>query len=181
MSEKKDGFFANIFDAYKQTFILIGMLIAYLIIPAGIAVLGYWLAIVNTGTGWIDGLSILVNTVYNTILNPEYILGVHWGYYIILVAALMAIISFAAAFLFTASRNDRIGKPLGFFKAYLSSWGILFTYVLISAIFFGAWYGFTYLNIELLSTILFWVAVGFSGLSFVALIFRTVDYLLELE
>ncbi len=32
MSVKRDGFFANIFDAYKQTIIMIGMLIAYLII-----------------------------------------------------------------------------------------------------------------------------------------------------
>lgn len=181
MSEK-DGFFANIFDAYKQTIILIGMLIAYLIIPAGIAVLGYWLAIVNFGGyGWVAGIYELTGTIGAVIVTPGSITGLHWGYYIIMAAALMAVISFAAAFLFTASRNDKIGKPLGFFKAFLSSWGILFTYVLIAAIFFGAWFGFTYLGIPLLNTILFWVAVGFSALSFVALIFRTVDYLLELE
>ena len=181
MSEERDGFFANIFDAYKQTIILVVMLIAYLIVPAGIAVLGYWLGVVNQGHAWMAGFAELVNTWSLIIGNPSAIATIHWGYYIMILAALMAIISFAAAFLFTASRNDRIGKPLGFFKAFLSSWGILFTYVLIAAIFFGAWFGLTYLNIDLLDTIMFWVAVGFSALSIIALIFRTVDYLLELE
>ena len=93
----------------------------------------------------------------------------------------MAIISFAAAFLFTASRNDRIAKPLGFVKAFLGAWGILFTYVIIAGIFFGAWFGLSYLGIDLLSTILWWVAIGIGALSIVAMIFRVIDYLLELE
>jgi len=183
MSEKRDGFFANIFDSYKQTIILVVMLIAYLIIPAGIAVLGYWLGVVNPPPGqtWMGGLTVFLDTIRDIMINPGNIATLHWGYYIIVVAALMAVVSFAAAFLFTASRNDRIAKPLGFFKSFLSAWGILFTYVILSAIFFGAWYGFTYLNIDLLDTILFWVAVGIAGLSLIAMIFRTVDYLLELE
>jgi hypothetical protein len=180
MSEKRDGFFANLFDSYKQTIILILMLIAYLIIPAGIAVLGYWLQIVYLGGGgWLD-YGTMITEIGNILITPQLIVQ-DWPYFIILAAALMAVVSFAAAFLFTASRNDRINKPLGFFKAYLGSWGILFTYVIIAGIFFGAWFGLAFLEIDLLTEILWWVAIGFSGLSLVAMIFRTVDYLLELE
>lgn len=182
MSGKKDGFFANLFDSYKQTIIMIVMLIVYLIIPAGIAVLGYWLGIVNQGSTWLGGFSVLNLALQGIISDPiGYIPTLHWGYYIIMVAVLMAVVSFAAAFLFTASRNDKIAKPLGFFKAFISAWGILFTYVILTALFFGAYYGFTYLNVPLLDTILFWVAVAIGGLSIIAMIFRVIDYLLELE
>ncbi|MHA1199400.1 MAG: hypothetical protein ACTSQF_08750 [Candidatus Heimdallarchaeaceae archaeon] len=175
MSVKRDGFFANIFDAYKQTIIMIGMLIAYLIIPAGVIFLGFWLA---------HGLDFTAfNLQLQAILaNPiTAISTLHWGYYIIAVGLLMALVSFAAAFLFTASRNDRIGKPVGFFKAFLAAWAILFTFVVVTAIFGGAYYGFTFLGVPLLDTILFWVTVAVGGLSVFAMIFRSVDYLLELE
>ena len=180
MSEKKDSFIANIFDSYKQTIIMIVMLIVYLIIPAGIAVLGFWLAVPYQGLGWDFGqLNLAITGIINDPIG--FIPTLHWGYYIIMVAAIMALVSFAAAFLFTASRNDRIAKPVGFFKAFISSWGILFTYVILTAVFFGAYYGFTYLSVPLLDTILFWVAVVIGALSIVAMIFRVIDYLLELE
>ncbi|MCE7743032.1 MAG: hypothetical protein GOP50_11340 [Candidatus Heimdallarchaeota archaeon] len=175
MSVNKDGFFANIFDAYKQTFIMIVMLIAYLIIPAGVAFLGFWLAHGFDVTAFNLQLQAILADPITAIAT------LHWGYYIMAVAVLMALVSFAAAFIFTASRNDRIGKPVGFFKAFLVAWGILFTFVIVAAVFFGAYYGFTYLGVPLLDTILFWVAVAFGGLSIFAMIFRSVDYLLELE
>ncbi len=175
MSVNKDGFIANIFDAYKQTIIMIVILIAYLIIPAGVAFLGFWLAHGFDVTAFNLQLQAILADPINAIST------LHWGYYIIAVAVLMALVSFAAAFLFTASRNDRIGKPVGFIKAFIGAWGILFSFVIVTAIFAGAYYGFTYLNIPLLDTILFWVAVGIGGLSIFAMVFRVIDYLLELE
>jgi hypothetical protein len=179
MSEKKDGFIANLFDAYKQAFVLLIMIIVYNIIPAGIAFLGFYLAYPT-----LDYMAFL-GDVMVIAANPMLIVSgtLHYGYYFILVGLVLALVNFGAAFLFTASRNDRINKPLKIFQALIATWKILFTFAIIIAIFVGLYFGLAFLPtpIPLLNTILYWVALAISALSLLAMIFRVIDYLLELE
>ena len=77
--------------------------------------------------------------------------------------------------------TTRFDKPLKIFKALLAAWGILFQFVIIIGIFVGAYFGLTYLNIPILNTIMYIVTLVVAGLSVLAMIFRVVDYLLEME
>ncbi|MHA1668142.1 MAG: hypothetical protein ACTSUR_05745 [Candidatus Heimdallarchaeaceae archaeon] len=174
--KKKDGFFGNLFDAYKQAVILLLMAIVYNIIPAGIAFLGFWLAYPDLD------YTPFITDIQSIIADPLASLSmIHYGYYIMGVAVILAIISFAAAFLFTASRNDRIAKPLNFIKAFFGAWGILFQFALLIIIVAGAYYGLTYVGVHLLDLIMIIVTAVVAGISFLAMIFRVIDYLLELE
>ena len=174
-TKKDDGFFADLFDGYKQAIILLLMIIAYNIIPAGLAFLGFWLA---------HGLdyNAFIAQVMAIVANPGTLIGgVHWGYFIILGAAVIALVNFGAAFLFTASRNDKIAKPLGFIKAIIAAWGILFQYAIIILIFVGIYFGLTYLGVAIVNLILIIVAAVVGGISLLGMIFRVIGYLLELE
>ncbi len=176
MSVKKDGFFANLFDAYKQAFVLLIMIIAYTIIPLGIAFLGFWLAYGFDYTTFLADLMVIIADPASIITGT-----LHWGWFLVLGGVVVAIVDFGAAFLFTASRNDRINKPINFFKAFIAAWAILFQFAIIIAVFVGLYFGLAFLAIPILSTILYWVALVVAGLSLLAMIFRIVDYLLELE
>jgi len=83
-------------------------------------------------TGYTD----LLGLITGMLSDPASILltTLEWGHYIMAIAAIFAIVSTAATFLFTASRNDKIAKPVSFFKGFLGAWGILFTYVIVLAI-----------------------------------------------
>ena len=97
------------------------------------------------------------------------------------VAAVLFMIGFFAAFLFTASRNDRIAKPLSIAKAYLSTWGILLQFAIIIVIFGGLYFGISYVNNTTVTLVVGIVCAVICGLTPLAMIFRTVDFLLELE
>ncbi len=176
MSENKDGFFTNLFDAYKQAFMLLIMIIVYLIIPAGIAFLGFYLAYGLDYTTFLADVMVIIADPMSIISGT-----LHYGYYFILVGLVLAMVNFGAAFLFSASRNDRINKPLKLFQSLIATWKILFTFAIIIAVFVGLYFGLAFLAIPILSTILYWVALVVAGLSVLAMIFRVIDYLLELE
>ncbi|MCK4971879.1 MAG: hypothetical protein KAS52_01050 [Candidatus Heimdallarchaeota archaeon] len=178
----EDNFFEDIFDSFKQAVILLVMLIVYNLIPLGIAFGGYYWAYMSTAftTGYTD----LLNLITGMLSDPASILSttLEWGHYIIAVGAILAIVSTAAAFLFTASRNDKIAKPVSFFKGFLGAWGILFTYVILLAI-LGAIYfviGMYVTNVLVVNivSIVIYVLAAFVPL---AMVFRVIDYLLELE
>lgn len=178
----EDNFFEDIFDSFKQAIILLVMLIVYNLIPLGIAFGGYYWAYMSTAftTGYTD----LLNLITGMFSDPASILSttLEWGHYIIAVAAILAIVSSAAAFLFTASRNDKIAKPVSFFKGFIGAWGILFTYVILLAIlgtiyFLIGMYVTNVLAVTIVSIIIYVLAVFVP----LAMIFRVIDYLLELE
>lgn len=178
----EDNFFEDIFDSFKQAIILLVMLVVYNLIPLGIAFGGYYWAYMTTAftTGYTD----LLNLITGMLSDPASVLSttLEWGHYIIAVAAILAIVSTAAAFLFTASRNDKIAKPVSFFKGFLGAWGILFTYVILLAIlgaiyFLIGMYVTNALAVNIVSIVIY-VLTGFVPL---AMVFRVIDYLLELE
>lgn len=178
----EDGFFEDIFDSFKQAIILLVMLIVYNIIPLGIAFGGYYWA--YTSTAFTTGYTDLLNLVTGMLSDPASVLSttLEWEHYIIAVAAVLAIISTAAAFLFTASRNDRIAKPVSFFKAFLGAWGILFTYAILLAVLAAIYVVIgMYVNVELVVTIVSIVIYVLAGFIPLAMVFRVIDYLLELE
>ncbi|MCE7748550.1 MAG: hypothetical protein GPJ51_09125 [Candidatus Heimdallarchaeota archaeon] len=115
------------------------------------------------------------------VANPAAIISLQWGYFLILGAAVLAIVNFGAAFPFTASKNDRIAKPLSIIKALITAWAILFQFAIIIAVFVGLYFGLTYLGVAIVNTILLAVAGAIAGISILGMIFRIVDYLLELE
>jgi len=178
----EDNFFEDIFDSFKQAIILLVMLIVYNLIPLGIAFGGYYWA--YTSTAFTTGYTDLLNLVTGMLSDPASILSttLEWGHYIIAVAAILAIVSTAAAFLFVASRNDRIAKPINFFKGFLGAWGILFTYaillVILGAIYFViGMYVTNVLVVNIVSIVIYVLAVIVP----LAMVFRVIDYLLELE
>ena len=158
------------------------MLIVYNLIPLGIAFGGYYWAYMSTA--FTTGYTELLDLITGMLSDPASVLSttLHWGHYIIAVAAILAVISTAAAFLFTASRNDKIAKPVSFFKAFLGSWTILFTYAILLVI-LGAIYfliGMYVENVIVVNivSIVIYVLAAFIPL---AMVFRVIDYLLELE
>ena len=179
----EDNFFEDVFDSFKQAIILFVMLIVYNLIPLGIAFGGYYWAYMSTA--FTTGYTELLNLVTGMLSDPASILSttLEWGHYIIALAAILAIVSTAAAFLFTASRNDRIAKPVSFFKGFLGSWGILFTYAIVLAI-LGVIYfliGKFVTSNDLLVNIVSIVIYVLAAVVPLAMIFRVIDYLLELE
>jgi hypothetical protein len=178
----EDNFFEDIFDSFKQAIILVVMLIIYNLIPLGIAFGGYYWA--YTSTAFTTGYTDLLNLITGMLSNPASILSttLEWGHYIIAVAAILAIVSTAAAFLFVASRNDRIAKPVSFFKGFLGAWAILFTYaillVILGAIYFVIGMYVTNVLVVNIVSIVIYVLAAFVPL---AMVFRVIDYLLELE
>jgi hypothetical protein len=178
----EDNFFEDIFDSFKQAIILLVMLIVYNLIPLGIAFGGYYWA--YTSTAFTTGYTDLLNLITGMLSDPASILSttLEWGHYIIAVAAILAIVSTAAAFLFVASRNDKIAKPVSFFKGFLGSWAILFTYaillVILGAIYFVIGMYVTNVLVVNIVSIVIYVLAAFVPL---AMVFRVIDYLLELE
>lgn len=178
----EDNFFADIFDSFKQAVILLVMIIVYNIIPAGIAFGGYYWA--YTTTAFTTGLQELLVRIGEIVGDPTIVITnvLLWGEYIIALAAVLALVSTAAAFLFVASRNDRIAKPVSFFKGFLGAWGILFTYVILLAI-LGAIYFLIgmYVTNALAVTIVSYILYVLMAFVPLAMVFRVIDYLLELE
>ncbi len=172
--KKNDGFFANLLEAYKQAIVLLVMLIVYNIIPAGIAFLGFYLAHGFDYTAFIAQVMVLV-------ANPLAITTFHWGYFLILGGLVLAIVNFGAAFLFTASRNDRIAKLLSIIKALIAAWGILLQFAIIIAFFVGIYFALVYAGVPILNVILLAGAGAVAGISILGMIFRVIDYSLGLE
>ncbi|MBA7519757.1 hypothetical protein ES705_11844 [subsurface metagenome] len=170
-----DSFIEDVLDAYKQSVILLVMSIVYNIIAGGLGYLGYYLA-------QKDGFDFTA-FVTDIMDDPMSILEVefHYGLYIIGVAAVLVIMGFAAAFLFTGSRNDRIAKPLGFFKAYTATWKILFQFAIVIVIFGGIYFGITYVNNPTVVLVVGIICGIVAVITPLAMIFRVVDFLLELE
>ncbi len=97
------------------------------------------------------------------------------------IAFIMFLINTFAAFLFTASRNTIIARPLGYVEAYLSTWRILFQMALVGVIFGGAYFGLSYLDNDLVSLIFGIICLVVAAIVPLAMMLRTVDFLLELE
>ena len=173
---KRDSFFANMFDSFKQAIMMLIMTIIYCIIPGGLGYLGFYLA---DKRGNVD----FTQLVTDFLNDPMAFAGtsIHFGIYIMGIAAILALIGFAAAFLYTGSRNDRIAQPLKFFKAYIATWKILFQFAIVIAIFGGIYIGVTYAGIATLSLVVGIICAIGAGITPIAMIFRVVDYLLELE
>ena len=173
---KKDSFFANLFDAFKQAIIMLVMTIIYSIIPGGLGYLGFYMADNRGNVDFTQLLSDLLN-------DPLALAGttIHYGLYIMGIAGVLALIGFAAAFLYTGSRNDRIAQPLKIFKAYIATWKILFQFAIVIAIFGGIYFGITYAGIAVLTLVVGIICAIGAGITPLAMIFRVVDYLLELE
>jgi len=169
--KRDDSAFEDLFDSFKQSVVLLVMIIVYNAIPTGIGYLGYYLAT----KGGVDFSELISNP--SSLLHQQ----IHYGLYIIGVAAILFIVGFAAAFIFTASRNDRIAKPLSFMKAYIDTWGILLQFAIILAIFGGLYFGISYLNNDIATLIVGIISAIVAALSPLAMIFKTIDFLLELE
>ena len=151
------------------------MSIVYNIIPGGIAFLGYFLA----NKDGFDFPAFVSDIVADPLSITE--ATIHYGLFIIAVAAVLAIIALAAAFLFTASRNDRIAKPLSFVKAYTGTWTILFQFAIIVVVFGGIFYGVTFAQIPTLTLVVGIICGVVAAITPLAMILRVNDFLLELE
>lgn len=168
---KNDSWIEDLFDAYKQSIMLIVVFIIYSIIPGAIGYLGYYLA----QKGGVDFTGIISDP--STLLEGQ----IHYGLYIMAVSAVLIVVSFFASFIFTASRNDRIAKPLKMGKAYLDTWGILLSFALIAVIFGGLYFGLSYLENTTINYVFGIIAAVIAVFTPVAMVFRAVDFLLELE
>lgn len=173
---KSDSFFANLFDAFKQAIVMFVMTIIYSIIPGGLGYLGFYLADKKGNVDFTQLLSDLLN-------DPMALASttLHYGLYIMGIAGVLALLGFAAAFLYIGSRNDRIAQPLKIFKAYIATWKILLQFAIVIAIFGGIYFGITYAGIAMLTLIVGIICAIGVGITPLAMIFRVVDYLLELE
>jgi hypothetical protein len=173
---KQDTMAKNLFDAYKLTVMMLGVSIVYNIVAGGLGYLGYWLAAVRNNFDFLEFFNLIFT-------DPEIIttLDFNIGVYLLGVALVLGFVGILAAFLYTAAKNKVIKKPPRFFKAYISTWGILFQFALILVVFGALYFGMTYVTNPLASMIagiIFAVVAGFTPF---AMLHRVVDYLIELR
>lgn len=171
---QKEGWLHNLVESYGHAIMYVIMSIIYGIIAGIVFAVGYFL---NLATD--KDLMDIINSL------PEIDFGDSILTLIAIIIMLLGVVLFLlgglSAFLFTATRNDRIAISVSFFGAYGASIKKLLSFLLILFIFGGTYFAVDYFVDGLPVTIVMYIVGVIYALTPVAMIFRIVDYILEMD
>ncbi len=171
---QKEGWLHNLIESYGHAIMYIIMSIIYGIIAGIVFVAGYFLSLTTETT-----LMNIVNSLPEIDFGDSVITLI--AVIIMLLGVLLFLLGGLSAFLFTATRNDRIAVSISFFKGYGVSIKNLLSFLLILFLFGGAYFAVDYFVSGLPVTIVMYVVAVIYVLTPVAMIFRIIDYILEMN